>query len=608
MRSFFYLVSAASFARAAVEVQSADEIQQLIRQNTDNSTALAEIGAAPWVNSPTVRGTLDLLLTCVVTLVACVYSVLHLNIPADDGKYANFFDRLRWVVVALLFPDTVLVIAVGQFLEARALRARLRRLKNEKDPDMPDYDLEFCFFVVMGGFQVPIDDVRPGPTALLGRRLPGSLPLSAKGFLKMMEHRPLESFGLVNNPKALAVRNKGSVFQKVLVVTQVLWMATQCLVRKLQGLPISLLEVHVMVHVLCAVVIYVFWFKKPMDVGDAEVLEPTSDEVKGLVALAVQAQLCPGIKPEFLRLQKDEPQTETRSSPDLGTVATPQPQNAETPLPKPTTDIEKAPPSVITLGRGDALECGLVYADSDSDELPESIELSSSDVLRVERAMRYLQRQHPSADASGTQTPLFPSPESEYAHCLARRGDNAPNVLLNDGRALRLLSVTSSYVAVEDPASRVSDATETVQVLAAALLTLLYGGVHLSARRSRFPTARERDLWALVSAYTCVLSVAGSALYCLVMYLAGVGLFGVYGGAEWDRGFGRAVARPRWLSRCLFHFFRALSVVIVALILLLLVANAASRVFLTAESFLSVRSLPIGTFTMPSWLQMVPHL
>jgi hypothetical protein len=56
-------------------------------------------------------------------------------------------------------------------------------------------------------------------------------------------------------------KSKADYFQKLLVLIQVMWMVVQCIMRKIKSLPLSLLEIHTMVHVSCAVFLYLCWFK-----------------------------------------------------------------------------------------------------------------------------------------------------------------------------------------------------------------------------------------------------------------------------------------------------------------------------------------------------------
>ena len=87
--------------------------------------------------------------------------------------------------------------------------------------------------------------------------LPKQVALSTSGVLQLAE---LGHFITVSE-QAIEDRSKANLLQKFLVITQVGWMAVQCAVRTAWGLPISLLEVHTLVHVVCALALYAFWFK-----------------------------------------------------------------------------------------------------------------------------------------------------------------------------------------------------------------------------------------------------------------------------------------------------------------------------------------------------------
>ena len=52
-------------------------------------------------------------------------------------------------------------------------------------------------------------------------------------------------------------KSKADTIKKALVVIQVLWMVTQCIARRIYDLPLSVLEIHTIVHVVCAVFLYV---------------------------------------------------------------------------------------------------------------------------------------------------------------------------------------------------------------------------------------------------------------------------------------------------------------------------------------------------------------
>ena len=84
-----------------------------------------------------------------------------------------------------------------------------------------------------------------------------SFALTPRGVLDLCKHGCW-----VYIPKTrINARSKADQIQKALVLLQVSWMMLQCIARKAYGLPLALLEVHIMVHVVCAAILYVFWFE-----------------------------------------------------------------------------------------------------------------------------------------------------------------------------------------------------------------------------------------------------------------------------------------------------------------------------------------------------------
>src|ERR1700736_4279874 len=49
--------------------------------NANNLTALSTLTAPSWVYAPDYSGTSNILYSCLPTLVACIYTAIHLNVP-----------------------------------------------------------------------------------------------------------------------------------------------------------------------------------------------------------------------------------------------------------------------------------------------------------------------------------------------------------------------------------------------------------------------------------------------------------------------------------------------------------------------------------------------
>ena len=58
----------------------------------------------------------------------------------------------------------------------------------------------------------------------------------------------------------IADRSKANILAKSLVCIQITWMLIQCAARKSAGYPLTPLEIHTMVHVVCALCIYGLWW------------------------------------------------------------------------------------------------------------------------------------------------------------------------------------------------------------------------------------------------------------------------------------------------------------------------------------------------------------
>lgn len=56
-------------------------------------------------------------------------------------------------------------------------------------------------------------------------------------------------------------KSKANVLGKVLICVQVIWFAIQVIARLKVGYPLALIEVHTVVHVLCALVMYILWWE-----------------------------------------------------------------------------------------------------------------------------------------------------------------------------------------------------------------------------------------------------------------------------------------------------------------------------------------------------------
>ncbi len=79
------------------------------------------------------RGTSSIPYSCLLTMFACIYTALHLDIPRVGSNTLHpLTTKLIWSLTALLAPELVLFCASSQFFQARKLAKYMRNLYESK--------------------------------------------------------------------------------------------------------------------------------------------------------------------------------------------------------------------------------------------------------------------------------------------------------------------------------------------------------------------------------------------------------------------------------------------------------------------------------------------
>ena len=82
-----------------------------------------------WIGEPNQRTTFGILSFCFSTLIICVWSTLHFNIPIRRHTATRrVFIHVSWMVFALLAPEVLLYLAVNERIMAGALLKRVLKL------------------------------------------------------------------------------------------------------------------------------------------------------------------------------------------------------------------------------------------------------------------------------------------------------------------------------------------------------------------------------------------------------------------------------------------------------------------------------------------------
>jgi hypothetical protein len=119
-----------------------------------------------FVESPNVRGTLDILWSCLGVLLLCTWSIQHLAIPHQcrprsmRQRINKFFVelgiKLRWMLVTLIAPELLCGVAAEEWLTAcKSARFIGERAKD----DGVHWTSSHGFFAQMGGFRLRFRNV-----------------------------------------------------------------------------------------------------------------------------------------------------------------------------------------------------------------------------------------------------------------------------------------------------------------------------------------------------------------------------------------------------------------------------------------------------------------
>ncbi|KAK4197964.1 hypothetical protein QBC40DRAFT_97140, partial [Triangularia verruculosa] len=221
---------------------------------------------------PDGRGTFGILRSCVITLALCVYTAIHLNIPAaQDTAMTIWLRKAKWVTIAMFAPELVVYVAWCQRRDALELHDYVR---SNLDGDVKEeikrerkhaWTMRHSWYAKMGGFAIDTaNDTNCEPYIFASPRVTvgGSLlnTLALKGWLPDLPKDYIDD------------KSKADGVAKALVIIQSSWMILQCIMRWTSGLTVTSLELNTLAHAVCALLIYTLWWQKPLDIAHPTIL------------------------------------------------------------------------------------------------------------------------------------------------------------------------------------------------------------------------------------------------------------------------------------------------------------------------------------------------
>jgi len=240
-----------------------------------NATALQG-----WQFNDNSRSSWDIVWTCLTTIFACTWTVLHQAVPARNKSQALITAAKLWMFAFnFLAPEAVALFATEELCHVRSMRSRCNAAQESTDrkthePDSwlysrtkplvaaqgvddldlyaphMEWSLPQCWVVQMGGLTLETEDqwvyyvLRDQICAFI-----------EAGVIKCSDFTDRE----------IQDRAKADAFAKAFTVCQSLWVTVNIVGRAGYGLPITPFEFSTLAYVVCAILIYALWWDKPQD-------------------------------------------------------------------------------------------------------------------------------------------------------------------------------------------------------------------------------------------------------------------------------------------------------------------------------------------------------
>jgi hypothetical protein len=251
-----------------------------------------------YVSSADTRSTTDILWSCLFTIIACTWTVQHLNVPEQRERrnpgwlgnvkwgLKNCWTSTKWMLITVIAPEVLL----GKYL-ADVVNAHndLKKMKDFAAQDEVPWTLAHCLFANMGGFvlrrhavgrigkqrnigcqsidipgspeqrvtiqeslgagnsvssrdTVPYDEEGSDPPKVAGStKYPNPYHLLASDIFALREAGVISRLPYIS-PEELQDRSKSDSLIRIITILQIVWMIIQILARAVRHLAISQLE------------------------------------------------------------------------------------------------------------------------------------------------------------------------------------------------------------------------------------------------------------------------------------------------------------------------------------------------------------------------------
>ena len=247
-----------------------------------------------FVPNPPGRGTLGLLWECLFTYFLCLWTVVHTNLVGEPDDWTKSTSKFGWCCMIFFLPEVALFLVVVECLNARDVCHHANKdIRAGRDGERV-LPTRLPRYAEVTSSQSP-PETGHEPFCPVTRKIVGPGPrwglthghLVQMGCLKFKHDENEAEFPLSDGIQQLAkcdmlptvtflstkiqALQKSDKLAKTLVCLQVSWLIIQAIARRIDKLPVTLLELNTVGQVWITLVIYGLWWFKPQ--GIAEVIE-----------------------------------------------------------------------------------------------------------------------------------------------------------------------------------------------------------------------------------------------------------------------------------------------------------------------------------------------
>ncbi|KAK7972231.1 hypothetical protein PG988_006365 [Apiospora saccharicola] len=560
-----------------------------------NETATKLVG---YVNDPDGRGTPSLIISCLLTLVLCVWSALHLNVPSQHATRLDIFLlNLRWVIAGLYSPELVVFAAWRQWSSARILQKLVEdTMQRDDDGDVTgskdidrrpkrrfEWTMTHSFFACSGGFALELESLKPAMHDIPdSEKSPAPrLTITARGMALLAKCGHLPDV----DKQQIDDKSKANDLAKAAVLVQASWMLLQVIGRLGFHLPVTLLEVNTVAHVLCAFAMCIFWWHKPLLPNHPiilydEELAPlatwmySSSEISGYVnPNRVKSQTRVKTLLAYLNVYSKTPEMERICFQTNHTLDAEVDSSASEDTVGPTMSIGSAPESCV--------------------RAVTAIKEKEKGTAFFERRPRMVDERPPTertAAVDKTRWALMTQALHTYSGLMHNRimltheTDDDHRTCCTHVRAEPLMTDHAQNWPSDD---LMRDVDGLVVGMVLWLANFCYGGIHAAAWNDHFPSVAEKWLWRASASY---IGFCGGLWVVLNFVVARYPRLNEF----WELW---ADGEKTWLESVglgLVVFVCGLSLVL-------------ARMYIVLEAFISIRQATAAAYQTPQWTNVFPH-